>query len=332
MKKLIRFICRQLIFIVVVLPLIFSACKTQETETVLDLEEPYGLVNVSVCNMRPVPAHNTELISQAVMGTPVKILKLKSGWYYIQTPEFYEGWVPSQAIRAMELSKFERWKSSDRIIYTEKYGDIYEDTLARNIISDIVAGSLIRLKKQGPNYYHLALPDGREGYIWKDDAAMFDEWLSETKPREENLKKWAEAHKGIPYLWGGTSSKAFDCSGFIKTVYYLNGLILARDASQQFEQGMKISKEAYPDSLRPGDLLFFGYDNEGNVRPTHVGMYIGDTEFIHASGMVKVNSLDSTRNNFSRGRRNSFLGVRRIIGADQADGLQFVSSHPWYTN
>ncbi|MFO7853237.1 MAG: NlpC/P60 family protein [Bacteroidota bacterium] len=332
MKKIIKVICRQLIFFVVALPLILSACKTEETEKLLDFEEPYGLVNVSVCNMRPVPAHNTELISQAVMGTPVKILKLKSGWYYIQTPESYEGWVPAQAIRSMELSEFEKWKGSDRIIYTEKYGDIYGDTVAMKIISDIVAGSIIKLKKQEPNYYHLVLPDGREGYLHKDEAIVFDEWLADTEPREESLKKWAEIHKGVPYLWGGTSSKAFDCSGFVKTVYYLNGLILARDASQQFDYGIKISKEAYPDSLRLGDLLFFGYDNEGNVRPTHVGMYIGDTEFIHASGMVKVNSLDSTRNNFSHGRRDSFLGARRIIGAGRADGLQFISSHPWYTN
>jgi cell wall-associated NlpC family hydrolase len=59
-------------------------------------------------------------------------------------------------------------------------------------------------------------------------------------------------------------------------------------------------------------------------------MYIGDGEFIHASGRVKVNSLDSARSNFSKGRRDSFLGVRRIIGAEPGEGIQFISAHTWY--
>ncbi len=328
MKVLIEQICQQIIFITMILPVFFSGCR--QKETVLNIEEPYGLVNVSVCNMRPSPAHNTELISQALMGTPVKIMKMQPGWYYIQTPESYEGWVDSQAIKTMKLSEFEEWKSSDRLICTEKYGDIYGDTTSMNMVSDIVAGSVINFEEEGKDYYQVVLPDGRKGYINKNDVNVFEEWLSETEPAEENLGKCAQSFTGIPYLWGGTSSKAFDCSGFVKTVYYLNGIILARDASQQFRYGIRISKEDYPDSLRVGDLLFFGYERNGTARPTHVGMYIGDTEFIHASGMVKINSLDSTRSNFSRSRREAFLGVRRIIGAEPGEGLQLISNHPWY--
>ena len=328
MKVLIEQICQQIIFITMILPIVFSGCR--QKETVLNIEEPYGLVNVSVCNMRPSPAHNTELISQALMGTPVKIMKLQPGWYYIQTPESYEGWVDAEAIKTMNLSEFEEWKSSDRLIYTEKYGDIYGDTTSMNMISDIVAGSVINIIEERKNHFQVLLPDGRKGYINRKDAVVFDKRLSETKLSEENLMQSAKMFTGIPYLWGGTSLKAFDCSGFVKTVYYLNGVILARDASQQFRYGIRISKEDYPDSLRVGDLLFFGYEKNGTARPTHVGMYIGDTEFIHASGMVKINSLDSTRSNFSRSRREAFLGVRRVIGAEPGEGLQLISNHPWY--
>ena len=330
MKILIEQIRHRNILLAVALIVFFWGCKPKETETVTDIKKRYGLVNVSVCNMRPSPAHNTELISQVLMGTPVKILNLQPGWYNVLTPESYEGWVDAQAIRAMELSEIEEWKSSNRIIYIQKYGDIFSDTTSLDMISDIVAGAIVNIEREGTDYYHALLPDGRRGYINKDDAVHFDEWLSEKKPEEGNLRRCATLFTGIPYLWGGTSSKAFDCSGFVKTVYYLNGVILARDASQQFMYGIKIGKEAYPDSLRVGDLLFFGYMNNGNPRPTHVGMYIGDTEFIHASGMVKVNSLDSTRSNYSRSRRDAFLGVRRIIGAESVEGLQPVSSHPWY--
>jgi len=59
-------------------------------------------------------------------------------------------------------------------------------------------------------------------------------------------------------------------------------------------------------------------------------MYIGNSEFIHCAGMVRVNSLDSTRSNFSRGRRDTFLGVRRIAGAESGKGAQRLSEHRWY--
>ncbi len=294
------------------------------------VKEPLGLVNVSVCNMRPSPAHNTELISQALMGTPVKILKHKRGWHLIQTPDSYIGWVDSEAIKAMTPAEFDTWKTSERIIYLKKSGDIYDNATARNVISDIVIGSIINVAGEEKDFYHVILSDGRTGSVNKNDAVGFEEWISSARPVEGNLKKCSESFTGIPYLWGGTSVKAFDCSGFVKTIYYLNGVILARDASLQFRHGSSISKEDYPDSLRTGDLLFFGPVRNGIPRPTHVGMYIGDTEFIHASGMVKVNSLDSSRSNFSRGRRDSFLGVRRIIGAEPGKGLQLISNHDWY--
>jgi len=89
-------------------------------------------------------------------------------------------------------------------------------------------------------------------------------------------------------------------------------------------------KESFPDSLKRGDLLFFGSGGRMRPKPTHVGMYIGDTEFIHCSGMVKINSLDSTKANFSRFRRDSFLGARRITGAKPGNGIQPVLEHSWY--
>lgn len=330
MKVLAEQILKPALSFTLFLLLVFPGCKTRENQAVDEVEEPYGLVSLSVCNLRPLPEHNSELITQAVLGTPVKILSLQPGWYYIQTPEKYEGWVDSRAIITLGLNEIETWKRSERLIYLKKYDDIYADTSAMLPVSDIVAGSIVEVSEEIMEAYRVMMPDGREGFIGRDDARKFDEWLETIKPDEESLKRWAESFTGIPYLWGGTSPKAFDCSGFIKTVYYLNGVILERDASQQFGHGIKLSKEAYPDSLKTGDLLFFGYVRDGIPRPTHVGMYIGDTEFIHASGLVKINSLDSTRSNFSRSRRDAFLGVRRIIGAELGEGLQPVSTHPWY--
>ena len=295
-----------------------------------EFKDPWGLVDVSVCNIRLFSSFEAEMVSQALMGTPVKILKKDGDWFLVQTPDMYLGWVDCEAIESKSNDEFAKWKSSSRLFYIGKTGDIYADQSELKIISDIVAGCIIEVTGSQKDIYKVKLPDGRMGFIPREKVILLDQLLADTYLSRENLVTTAESFMGIPYLWGGTSSKGFDCSGFVKTVYFLSGIILSRDASQQFQSGTRIRRAAFPDSLRNGDLLFFGSSRHGRPRATHVGIYIGDTEFIHASGMVKINSLDSTRTNFSRFRRDSFLGVRRIIGANYGHGIQPVSRHSWY--
>lgn len=294
------------------------------------VKDQWGLVDVSVCNIRLFSSFEAEMVSQATMGTPVKILKKEGDWYLVQTPDMYLGWVDIEAIESKSNGEFAQWKSSSRLFYIGKTGDIYADQSGSKVISDIVAGCIVEVTDIQEDIYMVKLPDGRKGFIPREKVILLDQLLADTYLNRENLVATAESFMGIPYLWGGTSSKGFDCSGFVKTVYFLNGLILSRDASQQFQNGIRIRRAGFPDSLRNGDLLFFGSSRHGRPWATHVGMYIGDTEFIHASGMVKINSLDSTRANFSRFRRDSFIGVRRIIGADYGHGIQPVSTHSWY--
>lgn len=297
---------------------------------VSEIIEPWGLVNVSVCNIRLFSSYDAEMVSQALMGTPVKILRKEGGWLLIQTPDLYLGWVDSDAIEAKSTDEYENWKSSSRIFYTAKTGDIYTDPSETKVISDIVAGCIIEVSGSQQRGYKVKLPDGRMGFIPGDKGITLDQLDVESYLNSQNLVRTAESFMGIPYLWGGTSSKGFDCSGFVKTVYYLNGIILSRDASQQFQYGIRIRRASFPDSVKTGDLLFFGTSRRGRPRATHVGMYIGDTEFIHCSGMVRINSLDSTRVNFSRSRRDSFIGIRRIIGSGSGKGIQPVLEHGWY--
>ncbi len=297
-----------------------------------EISKPWGLVNVSACNIRFSPSYEAEMVSQALMGTPVRILKKDGGWFLVQTPDMYLGWVANDAIEGKTMSEYNSWKTSSRLFYTLKTGDIYADRLMVKEISDIVAGCILEVAGTQKGIYEVKLPDGRTGFIPDDKAIPLQNLNAGEYLNEQNLETTAESFMGIPYLWGGTSSKGFDCSGFVKTVYFLNGMILDRDASQQFQNGirLRIRRVSLPDSLRKGDLLFFGSGQHGRPRASHVGMYIGDTEFIHCSGMVRINSLDSTRTNFSRSRRDSFLGVRRIIGAPYGKGIQPVLEHSWY--
>ena len=117
-----------------------------------------------------------------------------------------------------------------------------------------------------------------------------------TRPRK-SIVQISKKYLGIRYRWGGTTSRGFDCSGFVLSMYRKIGTNLPRTAREQFKVGISVSKK----DLKPGDRVFFG-----GKRPTHTGIYIGDNKFIHSSrGGVKINSLDEKY--YSK----RYLGARR---------------------
>jgi cell wall-associated NlpC family hydrolase len=135
---------------------------------------------------------------------------------------------------------------------------------------------------------------------------------------------------GLPYLWGGASIKGVDCSGFVQSVFFRNGIILQRDASLQALHGTSVDITAGFDRLKKGDLLFFGSKNNGTLHVTHVAIYIGNKEYINSSGRVMVNSFDSTQANYSSFKYKSLLSAKRIIGVLEDQGIVSVKNHQWY--
>jgi len=291
------------------------------------VDKPWGLVSVSVCNIRTKPSHADEMATQALMGTPVKILNKRGGWLFIQTPDSYLGWT-DDPVTELSDSALTAWKSADRLIYTRHTGVITD--AEGQTVSDIVFGVILEKRGEQRDNFMVRLPDGRVGFIKKGDADDFRVWAEKTKPDADRMIKFARTFLGTPYLWGGTSTKAIDCSGFTKTIYYSAGLMLTRDASGQFRYGEVRNVENGCDSLVPGDLLFFGRVRDGKKRITHTGMYIGDTEFIHSSRLVRINSFDSTRTNYSQYLLEILQGARGIIGVASGEGFVRVSDHPWY--
>jgi hypothetical protein len=121
----------------------------------------------------------------------------------------------------------------------------------------------------------------------------------------EDLVHTARRFIGTPYQWGGASpKKGFDCSGLTQTVYRLNGLELPRNAFSQFHAGTPVSRE----SLQKGDLVFFATGRSRRV--THVGVYAGQGQFIHAPGRGKSIRTASLNNSYFKKR---FLGARTFM-------------------
>jgi cell wall-associated NlpC family hydrolase len=111
----------------------------------------------------------------------------------------------------------------------------------------------------------------------------------------------AKKYIGVPYVWGGSTPSGFDCSGFVKYVFDKHGIPLPRTAATQYGAGKSVKKA----DLRKGDLVFFGE----NGRITHVGIYMGDGNFIHASSSKGV-TITPLNNSYWSVR---YYGARRVL-------------------
>jgi gamma-D-glutamyl-L-lysine dipeptidyl-peptidase len=291
----------------------------------------FGLVTLSVINLRKEPDHRSELVSQARLGTPVLILKNVNSWVQIQTPDNYISWTEESSVKLLNRMDLAGWKKAKKVIYLENAGWLYDiPSYNSGVAGDLVGGSIIEKTGELNGYVCVVLPDGRKGFVEKQKVKDFDAWKGSVPCTEASICKVAKTFMGLPYLWGGTSSKAVDCSGFVQSVYIMNGLILSRDASLQALHGVTIDITNDFKRLRNGDLLFFGSKKNGSSHVTHVAIYIGNNEYINSSGRVMINSLDSTQINYSSFRMNSLLAAKRIIGVDNDPGIVPFIKHPWY--
>ncbi|WP_018479442.1 C40 family peptidase [Pontibacter roseus] len=275
-----------------------------------------AIVTISVANLRSQPKHSAELATQATMGTPLQVWKKDDGWYLVQTPDKYLAWVDYGGIALMDETAFNNWQQGKKLIYTKTYGFAHASADKNaTTVSDMVYGDVMVLKNKTKDYYEVAFPDGRTGFVSTAEAMDFKEWVATRKPTEENLVASGKEMLGMPYLWGGTSVKGMDCSGFTKTIFFMNGLVLPRDASQQIHIGELVNTDKGWDELRPGDLLFFGVPAKDgkSERVVHVGMWIGgNQEFIHSAGRVRINSMNPNAANHDAFELGRFLRAKRI--------------------
>ncbi|RMG80993.1 MAG: glycoside hydrolase [Bacteroidetes bacterium] len=297
-------------------------------------DSTFGIVRLSVCNIRSRAKHSAELATQALLGTPLRLLKKTENgdWFYVQTPDNYLGWLDKDAFHRTDQKGLDQWLGAEKIIIQSPWAAITAAPDAQSPgVSDAVFGGILRKTGATKGFVEVAFPDGRTGFVAQKDQRPYRDWLAQPPATPEAILATAKMFVGYPYLWGGTSSKAFDCSGFTKTVFYRNGIQLSRDASQQVNLGEDIPTDSTWQNLQPADLLFFGTKTEEREKITHVAIYMGGGKIIHAAGLVKIESLIPGQPDFAEDRYKSFIRAKRILGADaETSGIIRLQNHPLY--
>ena len=283
-------------------------------------EQRYGVVNLSVCNMREAPDYDAGMVSQALLGTPVHVLE-ESKWVNIMTPDAYTGWVHPDAVTILTREGYSEWNAAEKVVVTSLLGIVRDGPSPRaGTVSDVVGGARLKFLGTRGRYFRVGFPDGREGYLPKRDGDRESHWRMTLRSSGDDIAATALTMLGFPYLWAGMSPKGADCSGFVRTVFWMHDIIIPRDAGPQSREGEMIDipsvgKGKDWSNLRPGDLVFFGRVVSGTVtdRVNHVGIYIGDGKYIHSLGKVKIAAMDPADPLFDPVTTGRMVFGRRIL-------------------
>jgi gamma-D-glutamyl-L-lysine dipeptidyl-peptidase len=268
----------------------------------------HAVVRVGVANLRRDPRHGAELVDQTIMGTRLKILRRQGGWVQVQTPYKYLGWMTLDSATPMTESEIVQWESAPKTQVNAVLSGVFEKTDLTSIkLSDLSMNATLQLLEVTGAWTRVMLPDGRTGYTPTADLGN-PVTTTDRAPAGWEVVQTASQFHGIPYLWGGNSSRGLDCSGYTQTVYAANGFLLPRDANMQVEIGTDVPIDSTFANVVPGDLLFFGE----NDRITHVGISLGGPRFIHASTYVMMNSLSADDPDYSDYRKRTLQRIKRL--------------------
>jgi hypothetical protein len=227
--------------------------------------------------MYSAATEDADVVSQAICGASVVLVEEKGEWVKVRTPDDYTGWMPLTSLRRYS-SGDHAYASTEKVVQVASlFANIYREasvtnhqpmlTLPFEVRLEVVSGT----ENDAARWIQVRLPDERTGWIQRGDIDPDPEPLSVS-----GTIKLAKRFLGLTYLWGGTSTFGFDCSGFTQMLLRRRGIVMPRDADLQVAwQGVLPVKR---NKLRPGDLLFFG---ESPQKITHTGMYIGHGKFIH---------------------------------------------------
>lgn len=298
----------------------------------------FGVVTASNLNVRSSTGTDSAAIASLPYGTVVEILAYDGYWYKIGYQNGQTGYVSADYI-SLDLSLA---VTTPYVVYgyiNATNLNIRESTsTTANSITQLPMGTCVELLANDGLWYKIKTTDGTVGYASADYISLSPVEVPSsivantsapsapkadtappvtvpevtTPPDEQTLLlgqsiiQEAKKYMGCPYVWAADGPESFDCSGFTMYVMNVFDIKLPHQSGQQYNYGYSVPK----DNLIPGDLVFFSSTNTSGV--AHVGIYIGDGNFIHASsGSAKSVVISPLSANYYT---THYLGARRVIG------------------
>lgn len=214
-----------------------------------------GICIVTVAPVRAEGSDKAEIVTEILFGESADILEVNKNWTRIKMHyDGYEGWMDTKQLKPVTDEELEKRKVT---VITEDF-------------SSVLMNDGKTLLSMGSEVEFPAVASRRSHDLRESIALAAKEFLN------------------VPYLWGGKSFFAVDCSGFTQLVYKIHGIKLPRDTYQQAEVGEPLT---FVEESQLGDLAFFE-NPEGKI--IHVGIMLDNQRIIHASGKVRIDILDST--------------------------------------
>ena len=249
-------------------------------------DENLLMVTAGSVNVRKQPSSGSELLTQALIGEELRSCCRDNGWHLIRMSDGYCGWVADRGVLSADRRNIEQYRMRVNKMVVSNAAKVYTEPADNSLcMEELVAGSRIAADDTGTSaFLRVTLPSGDEGFVSRRD--IDDAGLS-VKSGPAGILRRAAGFMGIPYLWGGATTRGFDCSGLVKRVFDMEGVVLPRDSDLQAECGEEIDPEDAVRS-RPGALIFFS----GGTGINHVAISAGRGNFIHSRGSVRIENLD----------------------------------------
>ena len=250
-----------------------------------------GTVSGSVVNVRTGAGLNQPVIATAYAGGKLKVVEQANGWTKVELADGNFGYVYSDYISIDSGNGQKGFVTGTVVNVREGAGIDYK------VIGSVSYGQSVDVTGSENGWFSIAY-NGTTGYVC-GEYITFEQMFNQTQA--DKLLAEAKTHMGKPYVYGASGPYSFDCSGFTSYVYRQLGYNLNRTAAGQYSNGSYVQKE----NLQPGDLVMFG---RGYIN--HVGIYVGNNQFIHAengrTGVV-ITSLDASY------YASTYVGARRIL-------------------
>lgn len=292
----------------------------------------WAVISLSSSFLRSAPDYEAPLDTQLQMGALVETSETNRYWVKVSARD-YTGWVTNGGIVPLSDGEKEAYLKAPKWICVVSYACVRESPDERSAqVSDLIMGDLLRqtgVSKRG--WLQVLLPTGRKGWVLKHELMDFRTWAESRAGTALSKSEYSAARGycgreiislarnfiGTPYMWGGNTVKHFDCSGLVQFCYFMNGILLPRNASQQYRCGTPVTDGTW----EPGDLLFFGTRNP--LKITHVAMFSWHGAIIHSAQYVREMSLAEY------GRE--VVAVTRILSdVDSGKGAVSVLHSPYY--